>query len=249
MREHIDTVPLIEAFDAGDECPFCYLERMAEQKTIRYVLGPSASYMEPDVRGQTDGRGFCREHMQKMYTYGNALGNALILQTHMAGLLEQLHREVDALEVPDKRPLLGKNRTQDLPILQWARERGSGCFLCDRLHYHMDRYYTTYFVLLKDPQFREKAENGKGLCLRHFAQLLEQARDKLPNGQRQWFYETVPAQLEANLLRVKEDLDHFVGMFDYRSAGGDWKNARDAVSRSMQKLRGLYPADPPYREK
>ena len=48
-------------------------------------------------------------------------------------------------------------------------------------------------------------------------------------------------------MRVKGDLDHFVSMFDYRSAGKDWKNARDAVSRSMQKLQGLHPADPPYK--
>ena len=50
MREKIDTVPLTEAFSSGDECPFCYLERLAEQRTIRYVLGSGASYMEPEIR-------------------------------------------------------------------------------------------------------------------------------------------------------------------------------------------------------
>ena len=29
MKEHIDTIPLHEAFDSGDECPFCYLERLS----------------------------------------------------------------------------------------------------------------------------------------------------------------------------------------------------------------------------
>ena len=47
---------------------------------------------------------------------------------------------------------------------------------------------------------------------------------------------------------VKEDIDWFVGMFDYRSAGRDWKNSRDAVSRGMQKLQGLHPTDPPYKQ-
>ena len=55
--------------------------------------------------------------------------------------------------------------------------------------------------------------------------------------------------MEQNLIRVKEDLDWFVGMFDYRQAGADWKNSRDAVSRTIQKLKGIYPADPPYKEK
>lgn len=30
MREQIDTIPVNEAFASGDECPFCYLERVAE---------------------------------------------------------------------------------------------------------------------------------------------------------------------------------------------------------------------------
>ena len=77
--------------------------------------------------------------------------------------------------------------------------------------------------------------------------LLELAKEDLPNGQREWFYDTVIPLARENLVRVKEDLDHFVSMFDYRSAGKDWKNSRDAVSRSMQKLRGLYPADPPFK--
>ena len=82
MRDTIETIPVNEAFSSGDECPFCCLERMAEQRTIRYVLGPGASYMEPDVRSVTDAKGFCPSHFKKMYDFGNSLGNALIMQTY-----------------------------------------------------------------------------------------------------------------------------------------------------------------------
>ena len=58
MKEHIQTIPVNEAFDAHDECPFCNMERTVEQRTIRYVLGAGASYMEPDVRTATDRAGF-----------------------------------------------------------------------------------------------------------------------------------------------------------------------------------------------
>ena len=88
MKEQIDTIPVNDAFASGDECPFCYLERKAEQSTIRYVAGPGASYMEPDVRGATDAVGFCDTHTKKLYDYGNALGSALIFQTYYAGILE-----------------------------------------------------------------------------------------------------------------------------------------------------------------
>ena len=249
MREQIDTAPVIEAFDSADECPFCYLERMAEQRTVRYVLGPSASYMEPDVRADTDKRGFCREHYQKLYDYGNALGNALIMQTHLAGLLEGLQVEVETLQMPDKRPFFGKPKQDNLTTLEvWLKQQEKSCFVCNRIDYHMRRYYVTWFTLIQDPAFREKVEKGKGCCLRHLAQLLEQARPFLPNSMREWFYGTVPAVCLQNLVRVKADLDHFVEMFDYRNAGADWGNSRDAVSRAMEKLAGLHPADPPYKQ-
>ena len=247
MKEYIDTIPVNDAFTSGDECPFCYLERMSEQKTIRYVLGPGASYMEPDVRAQTDRSGFCRSHFKMMYDYGNSLGNALIMQTYLTGLIGELERETENFRMPDKRPLLGHRKTEDEPILQWARERQSSCFICSRLDYHMRRYCASFFAMLKEPEFRERVENSKGFCMRHFALLLEQAHEKLPNAHREWFYTTVLQLMKENMERVKEDLDWFVGMFDYRQKGQDWKNSRDAVSRTMQKLQGLHPADPPYK--
>ena len=51
-----------------------------------------------------------------------------------------------------------------------------------------------------------------------------------------------------NLSRVKEDLDWLIAKYDYRNAGADWRNSRDALQRTMQKLEGGYPADKPYRQ-
>jgi len=247
MKEYIDTIPLNDAFLSGDECPFCWLERMTEQKSIRYVLGPGASYMEPDVRGATDRAGFCAEHLQKMYDFGNNLGSALILQTYMAGLLKELEQEAAEFVMPGKHPLLGKRKEGDEHILQWEREKTASCFLCSRIRYNMDRYGSSFFAMIKEPEFRSRVEGSKGFCMRHFGFLLEQAHEKLPNSQREWFYPTLLKLMQANMRRVKGDLDHFVEMFDYRNAGSDWKNSRDAVPRAMEKLRGLHPSDPPYK--
>ena len=70
---------------------------------------------------------------------------------------------------------------------------------------------------------------------------------QLPNDHRQWFYDTVFPLMEENLLRVKGDLDHLVEMYDYRNAGKPWGNSQDALQRTMQKLEGIYPADPPLK--
>jgi hypothetical protein len=184
-----------------------------------------------------------------MYDFSNQLGSALIMQTYLARLLEELESEADGFELPAKRSLFGgkKNDTQESGLLTWAKEKGSTCCLCQKLEYNMKRYYHTFFVLLKEEEFRSRVEGSKGFCMRHFAEVLGLAKTELPNGQREWFYGTLIPLMKENLLRVKGDLDHFVSMFDYRSAGKDWGNARDAVSRTMQKLQGGYPADPPYK--
>ena len=250
MKEKLYTIPVNEAFDAHDECPFCFLERDAEQRTLRYVLGPGASYMEPEVRGETDQVGFCTHHIKKVYDYGNTLGSALILQTYYACLLEEFQEEVAKFTPPAQKSLFGgRKKTETEPWWQRLERKTESCFLCNRLDYHMERYYHTFFYILKEEEFRRKVEQSKGFCLRHFSQLMKLAEDQLPNAQRDWFYGTVPALMEEHLIRVKEDLDWLVAKYDYRNAGADWKNSRDALQRTMQKLQGSYPADPPYSDR
>lgn len=250
MKEQIHTIPVNEAFTSGDECPFCYLERQTEQRAITYTLGPSASYMELDVRAVTDEEGFCGRHLKKMYDYGNALGNALILQTYYIGLLEELQKQLDDFELPEKRSPFRRKRGEETEgaLIPWLRKKLDSCFICERVEYNMTRYYATFFTLIKDAEFRGRVEGSKGFCMRHFLRLLEEAGENLPNAQREWFYETVFSLMKENMRRVQGDLDWFAAKFDYRNANADWKNSRDAVSRAMQKLQGLHPADPPFKE-
>ena len=163
MREQIHTIPVNEAFEAGDECPFCFLERKAEQSSIRYVAGPGASYMEPDVRSVTDKKGFCGNHMQKLYTYGNHLGSALMMQTYYAQMMEELSKQLDDFEMPEKRPLLPvrKPKEKNLPLSEWIRKKQDSCYICNRIEENQRRYFATFFVLIKEPEFREKVERVK----------------------------------------------------------------------------------------
>jgi hypothetical protein len=248
MKEQIHTVPVNEAFDSGDECPFCYLHRKSEQSAIRYTLGPGASYMEPDVRAATDREGFCGVHLQKMYDYGNSLGSALIMQTYLNILLEEMDRQMTDYELPAKRSLFRKKSDGSTDSLaDWMANRTNSCYICNKMEYNMGRYYSTFFALIREAEFRKKVEGSKGFCLRHFTGLMAAAKDQLPNAQREWFYDAVFALMRENMARVKGDLDWFIEKFDYRNASADWRNSRDAVSRTMQKLKGIYPADPPYK--
>jgi hypothetical protein len=184
-----------------------------------------------------------------MFDFSNALGNALIMQSYMGGLIEEMQYVRAEQRVPGKKGLFRKKEQSDDPLLAWAKQKQSTCYICDRLEETMDRSYSTFFSMLKEEEFRQSVENCKGFCMEHFAQLLESAQLKLPDKHSDWFYATVPELMHKHMVRVKEDLDWFAAKFDYRNAGADWKNSKDAVQRSMQKLRGGYPADPPYRDK
>lgn len=249
MKEQIHTIPISDAFSSGDECPFCYMEREAEQRLLRYTLGAGASYMEPEMRRVTNELGFCRGHYKKMFDFSNALGNALIMQSYMGGLIEEMQYIRKEQRIPGKRGLFRKKEQGDDPLLAWAKQKQSSCFICTRLEETVDRCYATFFSMLKEDEFRQQVEHCKGFCMGHFAQLLQAAQTRLPEKYNDWFYATIPALMQQNMERVKADLDWFAAKFDYRNASADWKNSKDAVQRSMQKLQGGYPADPPYRDK
>ena len=80
LHEKQSAIPLNDAFHAEDECPFCRLERDAEQHALEFILGKQSSYMEDDIRMETD-RIACRHHYKMMYDFGNRLGCGLMLST------------------------------------------------------------------------------------------------------------------------------------------------------------------------
>ena len=249
MKQEIHTYPVAEAFTSGEECPFCRLKRQSEQRAIRHFAGPSASYMEPEIRGITNEKGFCADHMKKLYDYGNSLGNALMLQTHYETMLLQLRQQMDNYELPEKPGLFRRKKPAETETYPQRLSRQlCACAICDQMEDTMQRQYRVFFTLTKEPEFREMVEQSKGFCFVHFQTLLEEAPKHLPASQERWFYPTVYRVMEENLLRVKGDLDHLISKYDHRNSDLPWGNAKDALQRTMQKLSGVSPAEPPYRK-
>lgn len=53
--------------------------------------------------------------------------------------------------------------------------------------------------------------------------------------------------MEKNLDRVQEDIDWLIEKYDYRNKEADWKQSKDAVQRTMEKLTGGHPGDAPFQ--
>lgn len=247
MKQQIHTVPVVKAFQSGDECPFCHLHRDAERRAIRFYAGPSASYMEPEIRKITTQTGFCQEHTKKLYDYGNQLGSALMVQSHYADLLEELQTQLKNFEIPKKR-LFPSKKEKNIPFWQHLQERTAQCSVCNQLNDSLDRHYQVFFSLLKEQEFCRMLEESKGFCIPHFARMLQMAEKHLPQRKAEWFYPTVYRVMEQNMVRVKEDLEWYIQKHDYRFVSADWKNSKDSLQRAMQKISAGYPDDPPFRK-
>lgn len=252
MKEKLYTIPLNDAVNAGDECPFCFIERNVEHDLLDYVLGSAASYMEADTRAVTDKYGFCREHIRKMYDYGNTLGNGWILKTHYQRTIAEMKSKFKSY-APSKisfKERLSKPDALKNPIAEWVRQKDCSCYICAEFDKMYERYLDTFFYLYKeDSEFRRKVDEGKGFCLHHFGDLCEYGELHMPDKEKKEFYQRMFKLMEDNMERVYEDISWLIEKFDYKNKDADWKNSRDAVGRGMQKLRGSYPADPPYTQK
>lgn len=250
MKEQLYTIPLNEAVDANDECPFCYVERAIEQDLMDFCLGSGSSYMEADIREATDKAGFCRMHFKKMFDYGNTLGNAWILKTHYQRMLGEMRKQFKSF-TPGKTSLkdkLLKNTESSNPIGVWITEKEESCYICNSFQDTYQRYLDTFFYMYsRDDTFREKIKSSKGFCLPHFKDLCIMADEKLSDREKRDFYDMMLPLMDRNMERLAEDVAWMVEKFDYKNADADWKNSRDAIQRGMQKLKGGYPADFPYK--
>ena len=100
----------------------------------------------------------------------------------------------------------------------------------------------------KDATVRDKFFQTQGVCLSHMANLMEGADKYLNVNDQQSFYDKFLPLQASNMERIYEDIAWFIEKYDYKNKDADWKNSKDAVSRSMQKLEGVYVADPPYQK-
>lgn len=250
MKEQLYTIPLNDAVNAHDECPFCFIEKSIEQDLLDFVLGSGSSYMEADIRELTDKAGFCRTHFKKMFDYGNTLGNAWILKTHYMRMIEEMQKEFAGFK-PAKislRERFCKAAESGNAIGMWVHKKEESCYICKQYKDTYARYLDTFFYLFKqDEEFCRKIKDSKGFCLPHFGDLCEAADRKLSDKDREVFYQMVLPLMEENMKRLAGDVAWMVEKFDYKNKDADWKNSRDAIQRGMQKLKGGYPAETPYK--
>lgn len=224
MREDICSIPVNDVFLPKDGCSFCRMRDMLEDRMATYITG--AAMMEPDVRIETNRLGFCEEHFNQILARGSRLSVALILESLLAEVGKEVFPEGKA--VPKK-------------LVSAVHSRQEHCFVCENIETNMRHLVANTLKLWQtDPDFKALYSQQPYLCLPHYGMALEAAQ-KLPKKDFAAFEGETTRLAKAYLTELSGDVTHFCRMFDYRNAGGDWGNSRDAIERAIAWLTARKP--------
>ena len=239
MKEQLYTIPVNDAFAVDCECPVCSMYDSLEKDAIEFTMGPS--YMEDDIRMETNKIGFCTHHVKQLYKHQNRLGLALILHTHM----QRTNRDLEDLlssDKPVKKGLFAKKTENASPVTEYIENLNQSCYICNRIDRIFARYLATiYHCYEHDEEFRRKFAASKGFCTKHFGMLYEGSPSSLSGKRLPEFIKTLNEVYLTNMKRVTDDLEWFTDKFDYRNEDKPWKNSKDALPRSMNKTNSVLP--------
>ena len=223
MQENICSIPVNDVFMPRDGCPMCKMRDMLERRKAEYVTG--SAMMEPNVRVRTNEEGFCYRHFSMMIRLGKRLSNALILESHLQRVAEEL-----VLTSPK-----GKFDKKRLSALQSMTK---DCFICRDIKYNMENMVRIVHAMwISEPEFRQLYSEQPYICLEHYSMLLEIDQKGLGKNFDAFYQATI--SLTGNYLtKLIDDVHHFSSMFDYRNEGADWGNSRDSIERAVEFLTG-----------
>ena len=217
MRDDITSIPISDVFEPKEGCPVCRLRDMLEERSVTYITG--AAMMEPDVRIETNKKGFCRHHYGQMLENSKQLTIALMLHSHLAQIAND-----GVIVAPAGR--FGKK----VPVKKT-------CFVCEKLDRNMEHIVNNVCVLWeKEKEFRNLYSEQPYICLEH-CKMLTAASGSISGKNRKEFQKITEKLCLDYLVDLAGDLQHFCDMFDYRSNGEeDWGNSKDSVERTVKFL-------------
>ena len=225
--EKIYTIPVNEAFEASAAdkacgCAFCALYNKLEFNEIDSILGDAM--MQPNIRIETNKKGFCKDHFDIMLGYKNRLSLALMLESmlgenHKAAFPKGLSSLVSSSE----KKFTDMTKT---------------CYVCEKIEFHFSHMLDTAVLLYtEDTEFRKKFAAQPYFCLPHYTRLMEYAKARMPKKLFPEFEKAARTIEENYYTELNDDVSWFCKKFDYRYENEPWYNAKDSVERAVKFLR------------
>ena len=206
------------------------------------------SVMESQTRIRVNEKGFCPEHHEMLFDRQNKLGHALMMLSH----IKEVRRKIETLH-------LLKSDKMETGIFNFKQKKNNqsldlgslinGCILCDQLNENIKRYaYTIIHLWKNDKGFQKEFLMSKGLCLPDTGLLLQMSEEHLSGDTLLSFRGALENLLTESLSRLEDELEWFALKFDYRNSDKPWGTSKDALERSITKLRGWSVGKDPGKE-
>ena len=216
MRYDITNIPVAEVFEEGDGCPICRLRNLLEKRAVEYITG--AAMMEPDIRIETNKKGFCLTHHRQILGQRNRLSVALMMESY----LDEVESRIFAGFA-----LVGKNAKKQA---KEARQRMLTCFVCDQVEDAMKKMLATVCRTYEgQKEFRDLFERQDCLCLPHFTDLVEASATSMSKKEQIYFQRAASDLAHKYLTELRGDVHHFCRMYDHSNAG----NSKDSIERAV----------------
>lgn len=238
MKDRLDTYALWDALKADSECPLCALRRKTERQLIERSLG--GSVMSPDDRQRVNAAGYCQHHHRQLFARKNRLGHALLTLSRLQSLIPQADQALQDLKRGNghKGPRFFRRGSAETASENGLTALTARCVLCQELETQSTwQTETLLYLWEKDPEFRAAFSASKGLCLPDTARVMG-LWGKLPATHRQSLLETLRNGLMESLARLEQELSWYTQKFDYRNQDAPWGASKDALERTVNKLRG-----------
>ena len=228
MIEKIYTIPVNEAFDLysdGIFCPVCRLYKRLEDDELDIILG--ASMMEPDIRIETNKKGFCGKHFDMMFNMKNRLGLALMIESHLSeNIINML-----------KGGAFGKFLNLKTDKTKKLDKQSNSCYVCDRIDNSMNKMAETAALLWeREKEFKEKLAKQPYFCLAHYSLLLYAGEYTLPKKTYSDFSDDCKKVMVTYGEKLLSDVSLFVKKFDYNYQDTPWGDSKDSVERAIRFL-------------
>lgn len=218
MRKNILTIRVDDIFGQKSGCPICTARKISEDNSCEYISG--AAMMEPDIRVETNKKGFCVEHFNMLLKTSARLPLALVLSTH----LDEIQNEAF-----DKKT-----------AIQRGEEFERTCYICSRIDDDLDRFLHGMFGMFKeDESFRALYSAQEFICFPHRNLLISRARKALKKDILKQFEEKTEELAKNRLIQLRGGLEELCRSFDYRNVGKPLsETAEDAPERTIEFLTG-----------
>ena len=216
MKEDICSIPISEVFNKKCGCPICELQKIVENRAIEFTLGDSK--MQPQIRLQTNEKGFCRKHFADLLNTRKSTELGIILESRLAMMSKLSQKE----------------------LTEYIIAQNSTCFICDLVHNNMSILLREMFYLYEnEPEFRQLFKEQEHFCCEHYALLCRKENKKYLKRH----YKNMTADIYNTSLKdlnsLHTDIKYFNSMYDYRNSdSNDFKGTENAVKRTYNFFKG-----------